>query len=55
MLKLLRQFLRLMLTLYRSVSAEEKAKGVRQAGLGQRLAAGGGRGSRASRAQIRTQ
>ena len=44
-----------MLSYYRSVSAEEKAKGVRQAGLGQRLSPKAKAGQQASRAQLGAQ
>ena len=44
-----------MLTYYRSVSAEDKAKGVRQAGLGQRLTPKAKAGQQASRAQLGAQ
>ena len=44
-----------MLTYYRSVSAEDKAKGVRQAGLGQRLTPKTKPGQESSRAQLGAQ
>ena len=44
-----------MLSVYRSVSAEDKAKGVRQAGLGQRMVAKGEAGQPASGAQAGAQ
>ena len=44
-----------MLTYYRSVSAEDKAKGVRQAGLGQRLTPKAKPGQESSRAQLGAQ